>query len=700
MSKFKSARDIVGFVSDMFRPPVRLSVSECAEEHFRLTDGSRYLTSTTPYMKEAMDLVASREFTTIVFTAPARTGKSLALVDATLVYIIKVDPSDTLLVCMTEQAARRISKLRIAKMIRNSPAIKKLLSPVIRDDGILMKTFRNGMSLVIGSPTPTQLSASDYKYVILSDYDRMPLDTGEGSPYILGSKRTATFASAGQTIVEASVGFDLLDPKWKDERNDIGIHEAPPVIAGVMALYNEGDRRVFYWTCPHCAESFPTHTGLDLFCLPPTTELMQEIQESSPKNLAMKYDKIWCPHCGAGIEHSQKRSLNIGGKWMKEDPSKEYSTASFWLTGLPASFQTWRNLLEKEFSALEHYMKTGDETKLKATRNVDQNIPYTPIALLDSLSSRMLQERSTDLGYRIVPLGVRYLVTAVDVQKFKFVVQVEGVGLNDERWIIDRFDISQSNREINDQKQLMQPATYIEDWDKLDRVINRYYKCEVFEDSNGELQELEMRSNGVVCDSGGAEGTTENAYKYWKKQYDIGNQNRLFLIKGVRPKPNSITPIYRETILDKASASARKARVVGKQKLYIINTTILKDTVIGQLKRREVGAGYVHFPNWLPETFYKELVAETRDDNGWDNKKKHRNESFDLMAYCRVGERFMSATGWQGELKWDAPPSWALPWLDNVNVRPVNKEVEVETVTKVSGTKRMVRKVRSKKSLY
>ena len=60
----------------------------------------------------------------------------------------------------------------------------------------------------------------------------------------------------------------------------------------------------------------------------------------------------------------------------------------------------------------------------------------------------------------------------------------------------------------------------------------------------------------------------------------------------------------------------------------------------------------------------------------------------------------MSATGWQGELKWDAPPSWALPWLDNVNVRPVNKEVEVETVTKVSGTKRMVRKVRSKKSLY
>ena len=680
----------------MFRPPVRLSVSECAEKHFRLPDGSYYSVDVTPYMKEAMNLLPSREFTTIVFTAPARTGKSLALVDATLVYIIKTDPSDTLLVCMTEAAARRISKLRIAKLIRNSPAIKKLISPIIRDDGILMKMFRNGMTLVIGSPTPTQLSASDYKYVMLSDYDRMPIDTGEGSVYILGSKRTATFASAGQTIVEASVGFDLLDPRWRDGREDIGKHEAPPVVAGAMALYNEGDRRLFYWTCPHCTAEFPTNTGLDLFCLPPTNELLAEIKEFSPKKLARKYGRIYCPECGAAIEHSQKKALNNKGKWYKEDDTKTYSIASFWLTGIPAAFQTWESLLEKEFSALDHYSKTGDESKLKATRNVDQNIPYTPMSLIDSLSAQMLQDRSEDIGHKIVPHGVRYLVTSIDVQKFKFVVQVEGVGLDDERWIIDRYDIEQSTRKIGGQVQIIQPATYQEDWEELNRVIDKYYPCEIVENEKGESLEYEMCSNGILCDSGGTEGTTENAYTFNKKQKLRKSGHKFFLIKGMRPKPNSVMPIYRETILDKSSAAARKAKVVGTQKLYIINTTVLKDTVYGQLKRRDIGAGYVHFPDWLPNNFYKELTAETRADNGWDNKQRKRNESFDLMAYCRVGERIMSAKGWQGDLKWENPPVWAKEWKDNSNVRLINEKEDKPAVMPVQ-KQRLKRKLRSAK---
>ena len=61
MNRFKSAGHIVNLVSDMFKPPIRNSVSECAESNFKLPDGSYYSTATTPYMVEAMNLLPSRE---------------------------------------------------------------------------------------------------------------------------------------------------------------------------------------------------------------------------------------------------------------------------------------------------------------------------------------------------------------------------------------------------------------------------------------------------------------------------------------------------------------------------------------------------------------------------------------------------------------------------------------------------------------
>ncbi|MDG4870392.1 phage terminase large subunit family protein, partial [Guyparkeria sp. 1SP6A2] len=80
-------------------------------------------------------------------------------------------------------------------------------------------------------------------------------------------------------------------------------HEAPPC-TGILGLYNEGDRRRWYWPCPKddCGEYFEPHFGLLVY------QTEEEVEgEEEKRNLTyaeiVKTVYMKCPHCGARIEH-------------------------------------------------------------------------------------------------------------------------------------------------------------------------------------------------------------------------------------------------------------------------------------------------------------------------------------------------------------------------------------------------------------
>ncbi|WP_254889219.1 phage terminase large subunit family protein, partial [Salmonella enterica] len=155
----------------------------------------------TPYVVEAMNCLSSRSYDAVVFVAPARTGKTLGLIDGWISYNIVCDPSDMLVVQMTQDKAQEHSKRRLAKMFRHSPAIARRLSPHRNDNNVHDKTFRDGSFLKIGWPSINVFSSSDFKCVALTDYDRFPEDVdGEGDAFSLASKRTTTFMSLGMTL--------------------------------------------------------------------------------------------------------------------------------------------------------------------------------------------------------------------------------------------------------------------------------------------------------------------------------------------------------------------------------------------------------------------------------------------------------------------------------------------------------------------
>ncbi|EFI4642026.1 DUF1983 domain-containing protein [Escherichia coli] len=77
----------------------------------------------TPYIIEPMNCLASREYDAVIFVGPARTGKTIGLIDGWIVYTIVCDPSDMLVVQMTEDKAREHSKKRLDRTFRSSAAV-------------------------------------------------------------------------------------------------------------------------------------------------------------------------------------------------------------------------------------------------------------------------------------------------------------------------------------------------------------------------------------------------------------------------------------------------------------------------------------------------------------------------------------------------------------------------------------------------
>ena len=665
---FASASEIIEDLSAILAPPARGESSSIADDVFYLPEGTRYESELTPYMVEPMNLVKNRKFKATIMCAPARSSKTLSLIDANLATIISTRPSDCLVIFATDQMARRYARMRFDRMVKNSPKLRNLLTDNRHEDNVLNKSFKNGMAVWLGSPTPTNLSASDYRYCFWSDVDRGDDTNADGDIFTQLLKRNQTFLSSGMTFAEASPSRDILDPNWKPKSK----HEAPPV-SGILGLYNDGDRRMYYWKCPHCDEYFKISADLELFQLPPEKELLELIHASGEKKVAKKFSKIYCSECGCQIEQHMKTELNETGKWFVENPEKENDIASFWLGGICAKFQSWDDILQKYFKALVFFDETGNESKLKAVFNVDIAMPFMPKMVTNIITARELELRAVNLEKHVVPEGVRYLLAAIDVQKSKFVVQVEGYGVNEVRWIVDRFDITLSNRVAGGVPQGIDPATYAEDWEVLkEKVILKRYALQG-------KPSMEMGIIMTVCDSGGTYSTisdssvTENAYKFWLKMKNDGLSAKFNLIKGTRPTASSNNPAIKKSVLTKQSATARKTKVIGQLPLWLINTTLLKDTAMAQLKRTETGIGYTIFPEWLPSWFYRELTAEIRTEKGWENLRQRRNESFDLICYNKVGHLILIDKYWSAEVNWESPPAWAETWENNSEVSDNDK---------------------------
>jgi len=127
----------------------------------------------------------------------------------------------------------------------------------------------------------------------------------------------------------------------------------------------------------------------------------------------------------------------------------------------------------------------------------------------------------------------------------------------------------------------------------------------------------------------------------------------VMLVAGAAKKPEA--PVLK--------ANARDARGLRMRDvtLHHIDTDFFKDMVAAILKRTDQGPGYMHFPKWLPQSFFEELAAEIRGPGGKWKRLRARNESLDLWVYILAGCWKLGVD----KIDWADPPAWAQPLEKN-----------------------------------
>ncbi len=657
---------------ERIRPPMRIAPAEQASMVCRFESGPLTF-DTAPMMVEPLNVMNGRDYQGVVFVGPQRSSKTAALVWGALSWIITTAPAHSLLIAPTEQLARRMSKQELDSILAASPELRSRMSDRLRDDNVLDKWFKSGMSVYLGYSAASQLTQRTVKFVLITEYDRPEnrddVD-GLGSLWDLAFKRIETYMSLGKCVAESAPGVEVLDANWVTPADEP--HRAPPAL-GILSLYNTGTRARWYFRCPleQCGGFFEAAPGYDLFRLGTFEQQLELIDENQVEDLVVEYARVPCPCCGGLLNQGHKRALNAHGRWLHEGQSFEGGRVvgdrrrsniwSGWMGGVAASYQTWEGMLRSYFQALEIFRDTGSETSLKQRTQSDAAAPYVPRAMVSSRSVVGLSSRLEDTPKHQLDPAVRFAVAAIDVQKSKFVVQVHAFGVGLEEWIVDRYHITASMRPEGRRFAAVDPPTYLEDWALLEAVAKRTY---------GILgTDLALPVLTVFCDAGGEArkgepGVYNKALAFWRGLRDAGRgmHNRIQLCRG-RGGRAGLQGVNADRVkLTKPDARKRKDRkssAAGDVPVWVINTNLLKDAVATDLARKTPGPGYVHIPRWIVDehpSFLEELVAEVRTPTGWTNPKRKRNEATDLAVYCRAA---VIAIGGD-RINWDKPPAWAV----------------------------------------
>ncbi len=697
---FRSLEEIVVAAAEAVRPPERLSVPQAAEKYRRLNNKGAYVgpwkNSMTPYLIEPMTILTSMRYTGMIFVGPAQCGKTEIYLNWHT-YTVVCDPTDLMLIDASQGRAADFSKRRIDRLHRDTLEVKERLIKGRNYDNTFDKRYRSGSMVTLSWPTVNELSGKPIPRLFLTDYDRMDQNVeGEGSPFILAQARATSFRRYGMTVAESSPSFPVKDPRWSPSTP----HEAPPT-DGILSLYNEGDRRRFYWICNNCDHAFE-----------PDFPLLKWEDMGGNLSKAAKTVYLECPHCQAryhenGGEHPGKHTMNQTGVWLRDgekltpdgeivgDPiESDARTASFWLKGVCAAFSEWDGLILKYLNANRTYERTGSEEGLQTVMNTGFSLPYLPKAMASDRVPEHLKERAYDFGFKVVPSQVRFLVASIDTQKNRFVVQVHGIGQGGDIWIIDRFDVRYSKREDEEregQVHFVRPFTFREDWRVLlEEVLLKTYPL-------GDNSGREMRIKAVVNDMGGMNQATANAYDFWRwlkngpdesdADYDVwkdswvpGLHARYQLYQGVTLPTAPRTKIaYPDSGRKDRAAGAR-----GEIPVMQVNVTPIKNQIDAMLDRDKTLTGRVNFAHWLEINFYKELCVEVKNHKGvWENPKSFRNESWDLLVMCMAMLIERRHVGIE-RIDWSDPPAWAAEW--DVNDLVFDPRVEKEPFAKSEGT--------------
>jgi phage terminase large subunit GpA-like protein len=332
--------------------------------------------------------------------ASAQTGKTEAALN-TLGYFMHQDPSPIMMVQPTIEMAEAISKDRIATMLRDSPALSKLVRDRrVRDSGneILHKVFPGGHLTLSGANSPASLASRPIRVLLFDEVDRFPPSAGsEGDPVNLAIKRSATF--------------------W----NRVILKVSTPTIKGASRIekdWERSDKRIYHIPCPHCQKLQPL--------------VWERVQWEKDKNSDKVEAWYQCVSCFGKITDAHKPTFLAHGRWIVTNQGS--SIAGFHLSEL---YSPWRSFAE----VVKSYLEAKDDPQLlKVFWNTSLGLPFDDGGG-EGLRWKALFNRREPYQALTVPRNALLLTAGVDVQANRLAVSVWGWGRGEEAWLIYHTEI-------------------------------------------------------------------------------------------------------------------------------------------------------------------------------------------------------------------------------------------------------------------
>lgn len=569
-------------------PPDDLTVTQWAEAKRRLSAESAaepgpWRTERTPYLREPMDAFTDPKVRHIVMVAASQVGKSEFLNNC-IGYIIDEDPGSILFIHPTTIDAQEYSKLRIAPMLRDSPALRqKIAAPKSRDshNTILQKAYPGGILTMCGSTEAHALASKPIRYVFGDERDRWATSAGnECDPWDLAMARQTTFYNAKAVEVSTTT-----------------IKNA----SAIEAAYYTGTMERWNSKCPHCGEYHEIRWSDIRF-------EYDEIIVSHKKTYKVKKVYYTCPGCGCiSTEAEMKRAP---AKWIAENPEAYgQGTRSFWLNAFVSQWASWESIVLKYLNAL------GSTKKMQVVFNTCFGEPWEDrgdIEDEDSLLARREDYGKDKNGEPVeLPPGVLVLTAGVDTQDDRMEYEIVGHGFFGETWGIEKGIVM--GRPDDD-------AT----WNKLDEVV--FDRVMRFENGVG------LRVSMSFVDEGGHFTQSVRA------QCNARISKKVFCIKGMpgQDKPY-ISPPKKQKIFVNQIA-------VGTCWQYQLGVDSGKEIIMDNLRVQTPGQKYCHFPKRddYGSAYFAGLLSETKvyDPNKkqpWSWKKipgHERNEPLDCRNYA------------------------------------------------------------------
>ncbi len=558
-----------------FRFPPELTIDIWADANRTLSTKEsaipgKWETSRTPYLREVMECLSpSHPCQRVVLMGGTQTGKTEVIVNRNG-FTVDQDPCPSMNAFPTISLGTDFSIQRFKGMIDNTPCVRRKMSPEKSRDSsntITRKEFDGGIIFIVAGTSEIGLISRPIKIATIDEADQL-------SAWVIPmvEERMTTFEPYNKLYI-------VSVPKKK--------------LTSIIANeYKLSDQRKYNIACPECG----------------TYQVLvwnnMKFDRDDHYNLDSEVTYA-CMGCGDHIsEHKMKADMENRAKWIPENHENGqcpgFHLPQFYSTLGSASWER----------AVKQFLKF---TKLKKDKNpmyLDLQEKWTNNILAEpweeeageSASWEVLYNRREDYSAAKIDDKVLLICTGVDVQVDRIEIQVIGIGLNYQIWVIEYKHIY---------GKLTDPTI----WAHLDQFLLKTYNHPCGK----------MRILGTAIDTG---YLPDEVCEFVKTRY-IPGQRYVFGIKG--------SSLYNQPIV----------RPPSKNKgiyLFSIGTDTVKDKLARYLKVVEPGPGYVHFPLTLPEVYFRQLCAERKKKEWdkkdrrfrdvWTNPSRARNEAWDTFVYA------------------------------------------------------------------